>query len=62
MKKYKRNNIKEIIIISILTIFMAFMELSGLPCVLFININISDINPIYFALMISLILIGLIAF
>lgn len=53
---------KELIIISILTILLAFMDISGLPSVLFVNINILDINPIYFTLMINFIFIGIIAF
>lgn len=53
---------KELIIISILTILLAFMDISGLPSALFVNINILDINPIYFTLMINFIFIGTIAF
>ena len=55
-------NKKELIIISILTILLAFMDISGLPSALFVNINILDINPIYFTLMINFIFIGLISF
>ena len=53
---------KELIIISVLTIVLAFMDISGLPSALFVNINILDINPIYFTLMINFIFIGIIAF
>lgn len=53
---------KELIIISILTILLAFMDISGLPSALFVNINILDINPIYFTLMINFTFIGIIAF
>ena len=55
-------NKKELIIISVLTILLAFMDISGLPSALFVNINILDINPIYFTLMINFIFIGLISF
>ena len=55
-------NKKELVIISILTILLAFMEISGLPSALFVNINILDINPIYFTLMINFWFIGLITF
>lgn len=55
-------NKKELVIIFILTILLAFMDISGLPSALFININILDINPIYFTLMINFIFIGLISF
>ena len=55
-------NKKELIIISVLTILLAFMDISGLPSALFVNINILDINPIYFTLMINFLFIGLISF
>lgn len=53
---------KELIIIGILTILLAFMDISGLPSALFINIEILDITPFYFTLMFNFILIGIIAF
>lgn len=37
----------------ILTIIMTFMEMSALPAALFCNIQIKDINPIYFTLMLN---------
>ena len=55
-------NKKEIIILSILTILIAFMDISGLPSALFINIKVLDINPIYWTLMINFIFILLITF
>ncbi len=53
---------KELIIISILTILLAFMDISGLPSALFINVEILDITPIYFTLMFNFIIICIIAF
>lgn len=53
---------KELIIISILTILLAFMDISGLPSALFLNIEISDITPFYWNLMLNFIIIGAIAF
>ena len=53
---------KELIIISILTILLAFMDISGLPSALFINIEILDITPFYWTLMVNFIIIGVIAF
>lgn len=53
---------KELIIIGILTILLAFMDISGLPSALFINIEILDITPFYWALMFNFIIIGIIAF
>ena len=55
-------NKKEVAIISILTILLAFMDISGLPSALFVNVNMLDINQIYFTLMINFIFIGLISF
>lgn len=53
---------KELIIISILTILLTFMDISGLPSALFLNIKISDITPFYWTLMLNFIIIGAIAF
>lgn len=53
---------KELIIIGILTVLLAFMDISGLPSALFINIEILDITPFYWTLMFNFIIIGLIAF
>lgn len=53
---------KELIIIGLLTILLAFMDISGLPCALFINIEILDITPFYWTLMVNFIIIGVIAF
>ena len=40
----------------ILTITMTFMEMTALPAALFCNIQIEDIEPIYFSLMINFII------
>lgn len=53
---------KELIIIGILTILSAFMEITGLPSSLFINIEVLDITPFYWTLMLNFIIIGIIAF
>lgn len=53
---------KELAIIAVLTILTAFMDISGFPAALFINIEILDITPFYFALMFNFLLIGIIAF
>lgn len=53
---------REIVFASILTIVLAFIDISGIPMALFVNINVLDINPIYFALMLNFILMGIIAF
>ena len=53
---------KELIIIGFLTVLLAFIELSGLPSALFVNINFLDITPYYFTLMFNFLIIGLISF
>lgn len=53
---------KELIIIGTLTILLAFMDISGLPSALFINVEILDITPFYFTLMFNFIIIGIISF
>lgn len=44
---------KDNIAVIILTLIMTFMEMSALPAALFCNMEILDINPIYFALMLN---------
>lgn len=53
---------KELIIIATLTTLLAFMELTGLPSSLFINIEVLDITPFYWTLMFNFIIISIIAF
>ena len=48
-------------IIGILTVLIAFMDITGIPCSFFLNIQIKDIEPIYWTLMANFILIGIIA-
>ena len=44
------------VVVVILTLIMTFMEMSALPAVLFCNVKIKDINPIYIALMLNFLL------
>lgn len=53
---------KELIIATVLTLVIAFMDISGLPFALFCNIKVLDITPFYWALMLNFVLIALIAF
>lgn len=53
---------RELVLISILTVIIAVMDITGIPGVFFIDIHIADIEPVYFALMINHIFIGIIAF
>lgn len=41
------------VVVVLLTIVMTFMEMSALPAALFCNVQIEDINPIYFTLMLN---------
>lgn len=53
---------KELIIIGVLTILLAFMDITGLPSSLFINIKVLDITPFYWILMFNFIIIAIITF
>lgn len=55
-------NKKELITVGILTVLLAFMDISGMPCSLFMNIEVWDIEPIYWTLMLNFVIIGIIAF
>lgn len=55
-------NKKELIYIAILTLLVAFMDISGIPSAFFVNIQIADIEPFYFTLMINFLIIGLVTF
>lgn len=52
----------DLILVAILTILIAFMDISGIPSTLFVSITVADIDPIYFALMVNFLIIGAIAF
>lgn len=54
-------NKREPIYIAILTLIIAFMDITGIPSAFFVNIQIADIEPFYFTLMINFVLIGIIA-
>lgn len=53
---------KELMIIAVLTILCAFMDITGLPCSLFMDVVVLDITPFYWTLMVNSILIGIIAY
>ena len=53
---------KDLIVVGILTVLLAFMDISGIPCSLFMNIEAWDIEPVYWALMLNFVIIGIIAF
>lgn len=51
---------KEIVFASIITVIMTVMNISGLPATLFINIEVLDIQPFYFSLMVNFVLTALV--
>ena len=54
-------NKKELVYIAILTLLIAFMDISGIPSTFFVTIQIADIEPFYFTLMVNFLIIGIIA-
>ena len=46
-------NKRELIYIAILTLLIAFMDITGIPSAFFVNIQIAGIEPFYFTLMIN---------
>ena len=62
LKDNRKTDKKELIAAGILTVVLAFMDISGLPCTLFLNIEIPDVAPFYWALMLNFALIVAIAF
>ncbi len=53
---------RELTVIAALTLLIAVMEITGVPSVFFVNIQIADIEPFYFALMVNFLIIGAAAF
>ena len=53
---------KEVITVGILTVLLAFMDITGLPCSLFPNVEVLDITPFYWTLMLNFVIIVVIAF
>lgn len=60
--QYARVPKKEMIAVGIITLLMAFMEITGLPSKMFVNVHIADIDPVYFALMLNFAIAGLLCF
>lgn len=53
---------QEAILIAVLTLLIAVMDITGVPSVFFVNIQVADIEPFYFTLMINFLIIGVVAF
>ena len=52
---------KQNVLIAILTILIALMEITGIPSVFFVHVEIADIEPYYFTMMMNFIIIGIIS-
>ena len=55
-------NKKTITIMAVLTVVIAFMDISGLPATLFVDLNFADVTPFIFSLLINFLFIGILAF
>ena len=49
---------REFIYIAVLTLLVAFMDITGIPSAFFVHIQVADIEPVYFTLMVNFLLIG----
>jgi len=53
---------REPILIAILTVMIAIMDITGIPSAFFVHIQMADIEPVYFTLMVNFLIIGITAF
>ena len=49
---------REFIYIAVLTLLIAFMDITGIPGAFFVHIQVADIEPVYFTLMVNFLFIG----
>ena len=54
-------NKKQITVMAILTLVLAFMDISGLPAVLFVHFSLSDVTPYIISLLVNFPIIGFLA-
>ncbi len=54
-------NKKQITVMTILTLVIAFMDISGLPAALFVHCSLSDVTPYVMSLLVNFLIIGLFA-
>ena len=54
-------NKKQIIVMTILTLVLAFMDISGLPAVLFVHCSLSDVTPYIISLLVNFLIMGFFA-
>jgi len=53
---------REFIYIAVLTLIIAFMDMTGIPSAFFVHIQVADIEPVYFTLMVNFLFIGAAAY
>lgn len=53
---------REFMYIAVLTLIIAFMDITGIPSVFFVDIQVADIEPVYFTLMVNFLIIGAVAY
>ena len=49
---------REFIYIAVLTLLIAFMDITGIPSAFFVHIQVADIEPVCFTLMVNFLFIG----
>lgn len=54
-------NKKQITVMTILTLVLAFMDISGLPAVLFVHCSLTDVTPYIISLLVNFLIIGFLA-
>lgn len=54
-------NKKQITVMTILTLVLAFMDISGLPAVLFVHCSLFDVTPYIISLMVNFLIMGFLA-
>lgn len=53
---------REFIYIAVLTLIIAFMDITSIPSAFFVHIQVADIEPVYFRLMVNFLFIGAAAY
>ena len=53
---------REFIYIAVLTLLVAFMDITGIPSAFFVHIQVADIELVYFTFMVNFLIIGAAAY
>ncbi len=54
----RRHGASVLVAVGVLAILVAFMDISGLPSALFVDVQLADIDPMYFALLVNFVIIS----